>query len=375
AGPCRGGLRAQLRRPPGRPRRPRHHRHQHQAGQLLSIQRPGLRLRHHRQGGQRLLQVRQRPGRRERAQDRPRHLRRRLRAAARPHQRQEAGRAGQGVRAVQPSQDRQKHRHLGLRQPAEGAARVRRDRLLGLGQERRRPPVHDWLAAELPDRGEGLRRVPEEDQAERQGRRPVPERRLRQGAARRVRGRHRLLRGPGGRKASLTGQPPPAVASQVKKLAGSGADVFLDITTPKFAAQAIATVAQTTWKPLHILNNVAASKAQVLKPVGLKNAQGIVSTAYIKDPEDAQWANDAAMVAYKTNLAKYESGADANDPYNAYGWAVANNRVEALKQMKQPTRAALMDAARHLNMEIPLLLPGVKVQTNGSSDGYPIQAM
>ncbi|HVD14495.1 MAG TPA: ABC transporter substrate-binding protein [Actinomycetota bacterium] len=167
----------------------------------------------------------------------------------------------------------------------------------------------------------------------------------------------------------------PTVASQVKKLAGSGADVFLDITTPKFAAQAIATVAQTTWKPLHILNNVAASKAQVLKPVGLKNAQDIVSTAYVKDPEDAQWANDPAMVAYKTNLAKYESGADANDPYNAYGWAVANNMVEALKQMKQPTRAALMDAARNLNLEIPLLLPGIKVQTSGSSDGYPIEAM
>jgi branched-chain amino acid transport system substrate-binding protein len=167
----------------------------------------------------------------------------------------------------------------------------------------------------------------------------------------------------------------PTVASQVKKLAGSGADVFLDITTPRFAAQAIATIAQTTWKPLHILNNVAASKAQVLKPVGLRNAQGIVSTAYVKDPEDAQWASDAAMVAYKTNLAKYESGADANDPYNAYGWAVANNMVEALKQMKQPTRAALMDAVRNLNLEIPLLLPGVKVQTSGPSDGYPIEAM
>ncbi len=167
----------------------------------------------------------------------------------------------------------------------------------------------------------------------------------------------------------------PSVASQVKKLASSGADVFLDITTPKFGAQAIATVAQTTWKPLHILNNVAASKAQVLKPVGLKNAQGIVSTAYFKDPEDPQWASDEAMTAYKTNLAKYESGADPNDPYNAYGWAVANSMVEALKQMKEPTRAALMDAVRNLDLDLPLLLPGIKVQTKGTSDGYPIEAM
>jgi branched-chain amino acid transport system substrate-binding protein len=167
----------------------------------------------------------------------------------------------------------------------------------------------------------------------------------------------------------------PSVASQVKKLAASGADVFLDITTPKFGAQAIATVAQTAWKPLHILNNVAASKAQVLAPVGVKYAQGIVSTEYFKDPEDPQWASDPAMMSYKTNLAKYSPGANVNDPFNAYGWAVANTMVEALKQMKEPTRAALMDTVRHLDLEIPLLLPGIKVKTDGTNDGFPIEAM
>ncbi len=151
--------------------------------------------------------------------------------------------------------------------------------------------------------------------------------------------------------------------------------MFLNIATPKFAAQAIATIAQTTWKPLHVLNNVAASKAQVLQPVGLQHAQGILSTAYFKDPEDPTWADDPAMVAYKTNLAKYEPSANPNDPYNAYGWTVANTLVEALKQMKEPTREALMDAVRHLDLEIPMLLPGIKVQTNGTSDGFPIEAM
>ncbi len=167
----------------------------------------------------------------------------------------------------------------------------------------------------------------------------------------------------------------PSVASQVKKLAGSGADVFLDVTTPKFGAQAIATVAQTAWRPLHILNNVAASKAQVLVPVGLRNAQGIVTTAYFKDPEDPRWAGDAAMVAYKANLAKYAPGADPNDPFNVYGWAVANTMVETLRRMRTPTRAGLMEAARHLDLEIPLLLPGVGVKTDGAGDGYPIEAM
>jgi branched-chain amino acid transport system substrate-binding protein len=167
----------------------------------------------------------------------------------------------------------------------------------------------------------------------------------------------------------------PSVASQVKQLAGSGADVFLDITTPKFGAQAIATVAQTTWKPLHILNNVAASKAQVLAPVGLKNAQGIISTAYFKDPEDPQWAQDQAMMTYKTNLAKYQPGANPNDPFNAYGWTAASTMVDALKQMGQPTRAALMEAVRHLDLEVPMLLPGIRVKTDGTNDGYPIEAM
>ena len=167
----------------------------------------------------------------------------------------------------------------------------------------------------------------------------------------------------------------PSVASQVKQLAGSGADVFLNISTPKFAAQSIATIAQTSWKPLHVLNNVAASKAQVLKPVGLQHAQGIVSTAYFKDPEDQRWASDAAMTEYKTNLAKYEPDADPNDPYNAYGWTAANTMVKALEQMGDPTRAALMEAVRNLSLDIPMLLPGVKVQTSGNSDGFPIEAM
>ena len=78
----------------------------------------------------------------------------------------------------------------------------------------------------------------------------------------------------------------------MRKLAGSGADTFLNITTPKFSAQAIATIAKTDWKPLHILNNVGASKTLVLKPVGFQNAKGIVSTTYFKDPDEPKWTDD-----------------------------------------------------------------------------------
>lgn len=166
----------------------------------------------------------------------------------------------------------------------------------------------------------------------------------------------------------------PTIDSQVSKLATSKADVFLDITTPKFGAQAIHRLTELTWKPLHILNNVAASKSLVLKPAGLAASKGIVSTTYFKDPEDPRWASDPAMQEYKAGLQQYAPSADVNEPFNVYGWATANTMAKALEQMKQPTRAALMDTVRNANMEIPLLLPGVSVQTS-PTDGYPIQDM
>jgi branched-chain amino acid transport system substrate-binding protein len=165
----------------------------------------------------------------------------------------------------------------------------------------------------------------------------------------------------------------PTITSQMRKLAASGGDTFLNITTPKFSAQAIAALAKSDWKPLHILNNVGASKKLVLEPVGLKNAKDVVSMTYFKDPEDPQWADDAAMKEYKAGLKKYEPKADPLDSFCTYGWAAASTMIEALKAMKEPTREALMDAVRNMDVEIPILLPGVKVTTS-EDDGYPIQA-
>jgi branched-chain amino acid transport system substrate-binding protein len=167
----------------------------------------------------------------------------------------------------------------------------------------------------------------------------------------------------------------PTVASQMAKLANSDADTFLNITTPKFSAQAIAAAAKLGWKVLHILNNVGASKKLVLEPVGLENAQGIVSTSYFMDPEDPQFADEPAMTEYKEALGKYEPRADPDDPFHVYGWAVANTMVEAIAGMEEPTRESLMDSIRNLDTEIPILLPGIKVQTKGTEDGYPIEAM
>jgi branched-chain amino acid transport system substrate-binding protein len=167
----------------------------------------------------------------------------------------------------------------------------------------------------------------------------------------------------------------PTVSSQMSKLASSDADTFLNITTPKFSAQAIAAQAKLGWKVLHILNNVGASKKLVLEPVGLENAQGIVSTSYFMDPEDPQWAEDPAMAEYKEGMERFEPRADPEDPFHVYGWAVANTMVRALEGMEEPTREALMDSVRNMEEEIPILLPGIEVKMDGSNDTYPIEAM
>ena len=167
----------------------------------------------------------------------------------------------------------------------------------------------------------------------------------------------------------------PTVAPQVAKLARSGADTFLNVSTPKPGAQAIGAVAKLGWKPLHILNNVAASKTLVLKPVGFPAAQGIVSMTYFKDPEDPQWANDPAMKEYKTQLKNFGPRLNPDEPFNAYGWAAAATMVKALQEMgDEPDREKLMDAVRNMDTEIGLLLPEVRVKT-GDGDGYPLQSV
>ena len=167
----------------------------------------------------------------------------------------------------------------------------------------------------------------------------------------------------------------PTVSSQMSKLASSDADTFLNISTPKFGAQAIVAADKLGWKVLHIINNVAASKLLVLQPAGLDKSQGLISTAYFKDPASPEWANDDAMTEFKDGLKRFEPRANPEDPNCVFGWSAAATMVEALKGMKEPTRDALMDSVRNMDTEIPTLLPGIKVTTSGSEDGYPIEAM
>src|SRR6202790_536059 len=94
----------------------------------------------------------------------------------------------------------------------------------------------------------------------------------------------------------------PSVDNHIVKLKSTGADVFIDITTPKFAAQAIKKNSEIGWKPLHFLNNVSASIGSVIRPAGPENAQDIISSAYLKDPTDPQWKNDPGMKAWNEFL-------------------------------------------------------------------------
>jgi branched-chain amino acid transport system substrate-binding protein len=167
----------------------------------------------------------------------------------------------------------------------------------------------------------------------------------------------------------------PTVSSQMSKLANSDADTFLNISTPKFGAQAIVAADKLGWDVLHIINNVAASKLLVLEPAGLDKAQGLISTAYFKDPASPEWTDDNSMKEFKEALAKYEPRANPEDPNCVFGWAAAATMVEALRGMEEPTRDALMKSVRSMDVEIPILLPGIEVKTSGEGDGYPIEAM
>ena len=97
----------------------------------------------------------------------------------------------------------------------------------------------------------------------------------------------------------------PTIDSHIVKLKSTGADVFFNVTTPKFAAQAIKKIAEIGWKPVHFLNNVSASVGSVLKPAGFENSQDIISAAYLKDATDTQWNDDTGMKEFDAFMKKY----------------------------------------------------------------------
>ena len=168
----------------------------------------------------------------------------------------------------------------------------------------------------------------------------------------------------------------PTIDSQIVTLQSSGADVFFNVTTPKFAAQAIKKVGEIGWKPLHLLNNVSASIGSVIEPAGFDHAQGIVSAAYLKDATDPQWKNDADMKAWNAFLDKYMPDADKSDSSHIYGYSVSRTMAQVLKHCGDDlTRENVMKQAANLhNFEPGLLLPGISINTS-PSDFAPIEQL
>ena len=168
----------------------------------------------------------------------------------------------------------------------------------------------------------------------------------------------------------------PSVENHVVKLKASGADVFISITTPKFAAQAIKKLAEMDWHPLQIVSNVSASVGGVMKPAGFENSQGILSAAYAKDGADPQWDNDPGMKKFYAFLEKYYPDGNRLDGSVVYGYGVAQTMVEVLKQSGDDlTRANVMKQAASLKDFGPdTLLPGIKINTS-PTDYAPIKQL
>jgi branched-chain amino acid transport system substrate-binding protein len=168
----------------------------------------------------------------------------------------------------------------------------------------------------------------------------------------------------------------PTIDSHIVKLKSTNADIFVNISTPKFAAQAIKKMGEIGWKPVHFLNNVSASVGSVIKPAGYENAQDIISANYLKDASDKQWDNDPGMKEFYAFLAKDFPEGDKLDNGTVIGYGVAQTLVQVLKQCGDNlTRENVMKQAASLkDFRTEVLLPGIKLNTS-PTDFAPVSQL
>lgn len=168
----------------------------------------------------------------------------------------------------------------------------------------------------------------------------------------------------------------PTMDDHVARLKASGADVFISITTPKFAAQALKRLAEIDWKPLQFLTNISASVGAVMMPAGFENAQGVISTAYAKDPADPQWDDDPGMKKFNDFIRAYDPDGNRLDGATVYGYGVAQTLVEVLTQCGDDlTRENVMKQAQNIRDFAPdTLLPGIRINTS-PTDFAPINQL
>jgi branched-chain amino acid transport system substrate-binding protein len=168
----------------------------------------------------------------------------------------------------------------------------------------------------------------------------------------------------------------PTVDSQIVSLQDSGADVLLIAATPKFAAQAIRKTFDIGWTPVRYMTDVSQSIAAVMKPAGLEKSKGVITAIYGKDPTDARWKDDAGFKEFAAFIGKYMTPVDLTDANAVYGFGASATLVQVLKQCDADlSRENIMKQAANIkDLELPMLLPGAKINT--APDNFsPIRQM
>ncbi|NTE68216.1 ABC transporter substrate-binding protein [Agrobacterium tumefaciens] len=168
----------------------------------------------------------------------------------------------------------------------------------------------------------------------------------------------------------------PTIDNQVTNLYKTGAGVLIDLSTPKFTAQAIRKVADLNWHPVHIVPTAAASASQVMQPAGIENSQGIITAAYLKDPTDPRWKDEKGMSDFRAFMEKYAPQANAKSVFSVIGYSWGQATTYVLQQAgNELTRDNIMKVATNLHhVELPLLLPGL-VLDNNPDDVAPIKSL
>jgi branched-chain amino acid transport system substrate-binding protein len=166
------------------------------------------------------------------------------------------------------------------------------------------------------------------------------------------------------------------IDSQIAVLQASGADTFFDFTVPKFAAQAIRKIYDIGWKPLHMLSYISSSVSVTLKPAGLEKCVGIMSTGFLKFPIDPQWQDDPAMKEFMHWRGEYYTEGEKDDADIVYAYVIAQTLEQVLRQCGNDlSRENIMGQAASLHeLELPLLLPGIRVNTS-PTDYRPVKQM
>ena len=158
----------------------------------------------------------------------------------------------------------------------------------------------------------------------------------------------------------------PTIDSQIITLKASGAGVLFVASSPKFAAQAIRKVFELDWRPTHFLSLTGNSIPAALVPAGVEKSVGIISASPAKDPTDPVWATDKGMQDYLAFMKSYIPDRDPSDLLTLSGYGLAQTMLYILERCGDNlTRDDVMYQATHMHeVEFPMLLPGIKVNTS-----------